>query len=140
MDAQLTRALTEPAQAVLEEHDLVTLYLVGSRARDDFRDDSDVDIAVLPRRSVPDLLGLSLAVATSIEPYVDGRHVDVVPLSLQQLPLLASLLRDAVVIACSDESARVAFEVEAMTRTLDFEQHAAPLRTELLAQTARGER
>lgn len=140
MDERLRQALAEHAHAVLADHDLVALYLVGSRARDDFRSDSDVDVAVLPRHPVPDALGLSIAVAATLAPYVDGHPIDVVPLDLQQLPLLTSLLRDAVVIACSDESARVSFEVEAMTRTLEFEQHAGPLREELLAQTARGER
>ena len=140
MDERLRRLLEQHAHPVLVDHDLIALYLVGSRARDDFREDSDIDLAVLPRRPVEDALSLSLAVARRFETYVDGCHIDVVLLDLHQLPLLTSLLRDAVVIACVDDPARVAFEVEAMTRTLDFEHHAGPLRAELLAQTARGER
>lgn len=139
MNDEVRRALAEPASAVLVEHDLIAMYLVGSHARDDFREDSDVDIAVLPCRPNADALAVSAAVAAHLQRHVD-RPLDVTVLSLSDLPLLASLLRDAVLIACVHEPSRVAFEVEAMTRTLDFEQHAAPLRRELLAQTARGER
>lgn len=56
------------------------------------------------------------------------------------LPLLGSLLRDAVLAVSADEPGRVAFEVRAMALVLDFEIHAAPLRAELLARTAAGRR
>lgn len=140
MDDRLRQALLEPAHGALVAHDLVALYLVGSRARGDFHQDSDVDLAILPRSPIVDALELTAAVTDRLAPHVGGRRLDVVVLDLHQLLFLASLLRDAVLIACVDEPSRVAFEVEAMSRTLDFEQHAGPLRRELLAQTARGER
>lgn len=133
-------ALLEPGQAALVAHDLVALYLVGSRARGDHHEDSDVDLAILPRSPSVDALELTTAVTELLQPHVGGRRLDVIVLDLRQLLFLASLLRDAVVVASVDEPARVAFEVEAMSRTLDFELHAWPLRRELLAQTARGER
>lgn len=140
MDDRLRQALIDPAHAALVAHDLVALYLVGSRARSDFHEESDIDLAILPRSPGVDVLELTAAVTELLQPHVGGRRLDVIVLDLRQLLFLASLLRDAVVVACVDEPARVAFEVQAMSRTLDFEQHAGPLRRELLAQTAQGER
>lgn len=139
MDEAVRRVLAEPGHGALVDHNLIALYLVGSRARDDFRDDSDVDLAVLPRSFDVDALQIGVDVAAELQRHVDN-PVDVSVLSFAELPLLASLLRDAVLIASLDEPARVAFEVAAMTQTLDFELHAGPLRAELLAQTARGQR
>lgn len=133
--------MRERLQAVAPEicrsHSLVALYLVGSYGRGTAGPDSDVDVAVL----VPDPAGADLyAVQFDLE-QVAARSVDVIALGVHLgLPLLGSLLRDAVLLASSDEPARVAFEVRAMSLTLDYELHAAPMRAELLARTASGER
>jgi hypothetical protein len=56
------------------------------------------------------------------------------------LPLLGSLLRDAVLVASRDEPARMAFEVRALALVFDFEVHAAPLRAQRLAEIPAGRR
>lgn len=138
-DSDLRRALEEHAPALLAEHDLIALYLTGSRARGQAHADSDVDLAVLPRQPGTDPMMLAAALSARLEPVVHTT-VDVVLLDQRDLLLLGSALKDAVLIACANHPARVAFEVAAMSTTLDFELHARPLRDELLAQTARGQR
>lgn len=138
----LLQKLREHAPAVLRAHDLTALYLTGSRARGDARDDSDVDLAVLPATPPADDLALSAEVAATLEPVLAVGRVDVVVLDLARLPLpvLGSVLRDALLVDCVDQVARVRFEVRAMSLTLEFETHAAALRAQLLERTAAGSR
>ena len=140
VDQETLRALRDASAGLLDEFDLLTLYLVGSRARGDQHADSDIDVAVLPSAAVPDELGLSAEVAHRLERALGRGPVDVVLLDVDQLglPLLGSLLRDAVVVVSADERARVDFEVRCMALVLDFEVCTAPLRAELLARTAAG--
>ncbi len=140
VDQETLRALRSGSSGLLDEFDLIALYLVGSRARGDYHADSDVDVAVLPRATVPDPLGLSAEVAHRLERALGRGPVDVVVLDVDRLglPLLGSLLRDAVIVVSTDESARVDFEVRSMALVLDFVVCTAPLRAELLSRTAAG--
>ena len=138
----MLKALRAAGAGLLDEFDLIALYLVGSYARGDQHDDSDLDVAVLPRGDVADPLALSAEVADRLEGRLRRGPVDVAVLDVERLglPLLGSLLRDAVVVASADEPARVAFEVRALALVLDFDVCTAPLRRELLARTAAGRR
>ncbi len=135
-------SLRSAAPGLLDEFGLIALYLVGSYARGDQHDDSDLDVAVLPRGEVPDPLGLTAEVADRLEGRLRRGPLDVAVLDVDGLglPLLGALLRDAVVVVSTDEAARVAFEVRAMALVLDFEVCTAPLRRELLARMAAGGR
>ena len=140
VDQETLRALRDASRELLVEVDLIALYLVGSRARGDRHADSDIDVAVLPRAAVPDPLGLPAEVADRLEGALGRGPVDVVVLDVDRLglPLLGSLLRDAVVVASADEPARIDFEVRSMALVLDLEVCTGPLRAELLARTATG--
>lgn len=138
-DDETLHALREAAPDLLVEFGLVALYLTGSRGRGAHSPDSDVDVAVLPVGAVHDVLTLTSELGTRLERRLD-RSVDVVVLDVERLglPLLGSLLRDAVLVASADEPARVAFEVRALALVFDFELHAAPLRAQRLAEIAAG--
>lgn len=140
VDQETLGALRDTSAGLLEEFDLITLYLVGSRARGDQHADSDNDVAVLLRAAVPDPLGLSVELAQRLERALGRGPVDVVLLDADRLglPLLGSFLRDAVVVVSADEPAQVDFEVRSMALALDFEVGTGPLRAELLARTAAG--
>ncbi len=71
---------------------------------------------MLPRAAVPDPVDLSAELAHRLERALAHGPVDVLVLDAEQLglPLLGSLLRDAVVVASADEPARVEFEVRSM--------------------------
>ncbi len=140
VDQETLRALRDASPGLLDEFDLVAFYMVGSRARGDQHADSDIDVAVLPRASVPDELALSVELAHRLERTLGRGPVDVVVLDVDQLglPLLGSLLRDAVVVVSSNEPARVDFEVRSMALVLDFDVCTALLRAELLSRTAAG--
>ena len=133
----VAQRLSAVAPDVVHRHGLTALYLVGSQARGTAHSASDVDVAALvPEPGNADLVGLQAELER-----LTGRRVDVLALGEHLgLPLLGSLLHDAVLLASSDESARVAFEVHVMSLTLDYELHAAPLRRELLRRTAAGRR
>ena len=140
-DEETLSALRAGVPDLLPDHDLVALYLTGSRARGEHSPDSDVDVAVLPRGAVDDVVALTSDVAVRLETLL-GRPVDVVVLDVERLGLLllGSLFRDAVLVASADEPARVAFEVHALALVFDFEAHAAPLRARRLAEIAAGQR
>lgn len=99
--------------------DAVAVYLFGSVARGEGRDDSDVDVAVLYGRPVEaGLAGLKLALAGDIEERL-GRAVDLVVLDNQSPDFIHRVLRDGWLILENDRSARIRFEVN--TRNAYFD-------------------
>jgi predicted nucleotidyltransferase len=103
--------------------DVATAYLFGSVARETARPDSDVDVAVLLRRSPPPTLeGLQLDMASDLEEVL-GRSVDLVVLNGAPPDLVHRVLRDGRPIADADPSARIAFEVRARNEYFDILPH-----------------
>ncbi len=113
------------AREVLATEPVIAAYLFGSVARGSSRPDSDVDVAVLFGESVPERerLPRSLRYGTRLEVAV-RRPVDVVVLDDAPLRLVASVLRDRVVLHSGDEQARVAYESRLTPIALDFQLHA----------------
>ena len=92
-------------------------------ARGTFRPGSDIDIAVLEKeRRAPTLEG-------SLSPLADeltvalGRKVDLVSLHQASLDLIHRVLRDGILLAESDRSLRVRFEVKKRGEYLDLKPY-----------------
>jgi uncharacterized protein len=103
-----------------DPHGCMTVYLFGSRARDDYRESSDVDVAVLWER-VPedpmDALGLGLKV--DLEDLLQ-REVDVVVLNRASVDVAQRVIRDGVIILDRDRAARIRWEVDTRTEFLEL--------------------
>lgn len=103
-----------------DPHGCTTVYLFGSRARDDYRESSDVDVAVLWER-VPedpmDAVGLGLKVA--LEDLLQ-REVDVVVLHKAPVDVSQRVIRDGQIILDRDRVARIRWEVETRTEFLEL--------------------
>ncbi len=97
-----------------------TVYLFGSRARDDFRESSDVDVAVLweqPPEDPWDAIGLGLKV--DLEDLLQ-RQVDVVALHRAPVDVAQRVIRDGVIILDRDRVARIRWEVETRSEFLEL--------------------
>ena len=120
----MDRAAIEAAlRAYFEAHgeEFACVYLFGSVARDTARPDSDVDIAVLRRRSAAregTFESLPLDLEGELE-HVLGRRVDVVDLRMAAPDLVHRILRDGRLVHEADSSARIAFEVRERNEWFD---------------------
>lgn len=115
--------------AVFQEHGVILAYLYGSQARGDAGPLSDVDIAVLFARNVPSesrfkhILDLHSKLARVFE----REDVNVFDLEKGTPLLNHNVCRQGVVLFCSDEKARVRFELRVFQQYLDTK----PLRREM---------
>lgn len=99
-----------------------TAYLFGSVARGEVRASSDIDVAVLFRKTPPptlDGLGASLRIQDDAEAKL-GQPVDVVVLNTAPLDLIHRVLRDGVILIDRDSIQRVRFEARSCLAYLDF--------------------
>jgi hypothetical protein len=109
------RSLLEP-----EGDALIAVYLYGSQARGEARDDSDVDLALLylhpPART---LEGSPFLLQDELERELDLR-VDAVVLNGAPPDLIQRVLRDGILLVDRDRSARLRFEVRALNEYFDL--------------------
>jgi predicted nucleotidyltransferase len=99
---------------------LVCVYLYGSTARGEARQQSDVDLAVLYAQDPPPTFdGLGLALGSTLERYL-GRPVDLLVLNRAPVDLTHRVLRDGVLVYDHDPSARICFEVQARNAYFDL--------------------
>jgi predicted nucleotidyltransferase len=97
---------------------LVCGYLFGSYATCQARDDSDVDIAVLPTSDV----STGFMALTPLQGCLErnlGRAVDLVDLRQATPELIHYILRDGVLLRDNDPPRRVAFEVSSRNAYFD---------------------
>lgn len=95
-------------------------YLFGSRARGDYKPNSDLDVAVLFEQPPPQTLhGLGLDLAADLQEAV-GLPVDLVVLNHATPDLVHRVLRDGILVYEADRSARVQFEVRSRAEYFDL--------------------
>lgn len=105
--------------AAMKEAGVIVAYLFGSRARDDDRADSDVDVAVLTNGT----LGLfeRARLAGRLADALGAPSCDLVLLAEAPLEIRGRVLLEGHTIYCVDEARRVAFEVRTRSEWFDFQ-------------------
>ena len=124
-------ALGPQLESLFRQHPVQLAYLFGSQATGCTHAESDVDIAVLLAASLTadERFTVRLMLIGALSHLFGTDHVDVVVLN-ESSPLLAyEVLRNGVLLYCSDDNTRVDFQVRALCAYED----TAPLRT-LLAE------
>lgn len=109
----------EAVRRVLEGSlDVAWAYVFGSVARGvPFR---DVDVAIMPSPSMPRgavAFGVLIADLES----ATGNRIDLVDLSVAEIPLVGPMLTERVVVCCRDEVGRRTWEAERTSMWLDFQ-------------------
>jgi predicted nucleotidyltransferase len=102
----------------------VAVYLFGSVARGEAREDSDVDVGVLFEKEPPSTLDApQFAIEAELERRL-GRVVQVVALNRASSDLVHRVLRDGQILLDRDRAARIRFEVKKRNEYFDM----APIR------------
>jgi predicted nucleotidyltransferase len=102
-------------------HGALAVYLYGSRARDENRESSDVDVAILLREPPPRTLGHpAIRLAGELEDHL-GLPVDVVVLNDAPPDLVHRILRDGRILIDRDPAARIRFEIRARNEFFDLQ-------------------
>jgi predicted nucleotidyltransferase len=141
VDTAFVDRVRSAAQADMPGEPVVFAYLVGSRATDGARADSDTDIAVLPTRrlSADQRATLRNRIAEIIEPAARTK-VDVILLDDAPLPLRGRLLSQRQVLYSADEPLRVRWESLTGRMYADSRIKLDLLDQDLLIETAAGHR
>ncbi|HEY0877055.1 MAG TPA: nucleotidyltransferase domain-containing protein [Zeimonas sp.] len=138
MDRKDRDAMVERLRAYFAAHHdhVVCAWLFGSVARNEARDDSDVDVAVLLDRPPPPSLPESgIALAGDIESST-GLPVDVVIMNSAPPDLVHRVLRDGIIVFERRRGERVAFEVKARNEYFDLKPYLDEYRR--VAEAGRG--
>jgi uncharacterized protein len=106
------------ADAVFAAHGVAVAYLFGSRADGTARPDSDHDVAVLFAEPEP-ALDATVALGDALAEVL-GTPVDVVDLDRSELELRGRVAEQGRLLYSADEPRRVAFEVDARIRWIEF--------------------
>ena len=115
-------ALVEKLRAFFRQcsGDYSAVYLFGSVARASFRDDSDLDLALIRSQPVErPAQRLHAELAGELERLVD-RRVEVIDLEGAPVDLGHRVLRDGILVHEADRSRRVAVETRLRARYLDL--------------------
>ena len=116
-----TPSIQDAIRSILAEESQmpVCAYLFGSRARDDCRQDSDADIAVLYAVDPPRTLsGMGFELQDKLE-HALRLPVDLIVLNHARPELIHSILQDGQLLYDDAPSIRVAFEVKARREYFD---------------------
>lgn len=123
----------------LRYEEVVVAYLFGSRARRDFKEESDVDFAILLSRSFKDpydlvrLIG-ELAIALNVE----DEKINLIVLNDADLELAYKVISEGKVIFERDIEKRVDFEVRTLKLYMDFKPVLDQMRKSLIREYTHG--
>lgn len=118
-------------EAVLAELPVcLAIYVFGSRADDQARTDSDLDVAVLlpPERRLPDRLTLAARLASRL-----GMEVDMVDLRRASDVLRREVLANGIRIHDAQPDEVLAWEAQALTRYGHYRREVADLLSDFRA-------
>lgn len=107
MEIQLKKAIEE----LKEEFDPIIIYLFGSAARNELREDSDIDIAFLTEKEVDPYKCFIKAQDLAD---IFNRDVDLINLNTSSTVFKAQVVGRGKKIYCSDETKRMYFEMRAL--------------------------
>ncbi len=112
------QALLEP---IFRRHGVLVVYLFGSTARGETGPLSDVDMGILLDRRLDrsKRFNTRLKMIGEMCVLVKPRDIDLVVLNDVPARLQYEVVRDGRILFCGDETARVDFEVRAMSAYLD---------------------
>jgi predicted nucleotidyltransferase len=108
--------------------DVLAAWVFGSVGRDEMREDSDVDIAVLFARPAEPRLDALPARLESALVHALGREVQLIDVNHAPPDLVHRVLRDGELVLERDRSARIAFEVQARNAYFDLQPFLARYR------------
>ncbi len=119
---ETTESLLERLRRAFEkEDDVILAYLYGSRAREDYHEKSDVDVAILvkdpPTPEENPLYEAKISLKLSKEL---GKDVDIRLLNDKPLVFLYQVLKHGKLIISKEESTRVDFETSTLDKYFDF--------------------
>jgi len=112
-------------------------YLFGSAARDEATVGSDIDVAILVAKELPDPLRHRAELVEELT-RACGVSVDVVLLGEAPPELASRVVREGELLLSRDESARVRFETEALRRYFDTARMRRELDRALLSDLREG--
>ncbi|MFN8475079.1 MAG: nucleotidyltransferase domain-containing protein [Anaerolineae bacterium] len=120
---------------------VLVAYLFGSQARGQAGPLSDVDFAVLFDKALPEdrYLDTQLQLMDELGRAVEHDEVDIVVLNQAPLALAYRVLRDGILVFCSDEDARVQFTARTVIMYLDFKPVIERHEHAILERARRGE-
>lgn len=107
MEIQLKKAI----EALKEEFDPIIIYLFGSAARNELREDSDIDIAFLTEKEVDPYKCFIKAQDLAD---IFHRDVDLINLNMSSTVFKAQVVGKGKNIYCSDDTKRMYFEMRAL--------------------------
>lgn len=103
--------LEEAVQLLVKETEPICIYLLGSASRNELREDSDIDIALLADKSID-----SYRVFIIAQQLYDvfKREVDLINLNSASTVFKAQVVGKGTVIYCKDNKKRCYFEIRAL--------------------------
>ena len=99
---------------------IAAIYLFGSTAKEKYRSTSDIDIAVMFKRYLPEIEGLSFLTYVADMEGITNRKVDLVNFNTADPLLRHQIIKYGRILTDKDTIARVELMVRAM---IDYEEY-----------------
>ncbi|WP_165610981.1 type VII toxin-antitoxin system MntA family adenylyltransferase antitoxin [Desulfofundulus australicus] len=138
------QSLREKSLPVFEAYGITCCYLFGSRAGEDYYQDSDIDLAVIFRTYSPARhnLDLEIEIQDAISEILAPLEADLLFLQKAPIYLRFTVIKNGKIIYCSDEDFRTDFEDMTVRDYLDFkpvlDRYYREMAEELTAKIAGG--